>query len=273
MAKPTDRKPFFLITLIQNVPKRARFVLSTLIMSALMLITTIYFNFYNDWYIIPILFVTAYFLTFFSVLEGVEKGEWITLFIMPVLFTIAAYVFYFLFPVRWLTRLPFVIIYGFSFYAILLTSNIFNVGVEKNIQLFRAAFSVNFLYQSVLMFLAIQILLSFRQGFLLNGLAAFLVTFPLSLQVLWSVRPTVHIPRMLFSYSLFMSIIIMQIVMLVSFIPIQAPIFSLFVTACYYSLSGLTYHYIDQRLFRQTVNEYVFVFIFVLIVCLLTIRW
>lgn len=267
------KQRFFLVSLFQTIPKRLRFVTSALLMSFLLLVTTIYFTFFDTWYILPLLFVTSYFFTYFSVLEGVERWEWLMLFIIPVLFTIAAYAFYYLFPVRWLTRLPFIIIYGFSFYAILLTSNIFNVGVEKNLQLYRAAFSVNFLYHSLIMFLFMQIILSFRQNFLINGVLSFVVTFPLSLQILWSVKPQLTIPRQLLYYSFFISLIIFELVVMVSFVPLAPPIFSLFITACYYSISGIIYHFIDQRLFRQVVNEYVFVFIFVLVVTLLTLRW
>ena len=60
------------------------------------------------------------------------------LFLLPILLSVAMYLFYFLFPVRWLTRIPFVLVYGISMYAVLLSSNIFNVGVEKNLQLFLA---------------------------------------------------------------------------------------------------------------------------------------
>jgi hypothetical protein len=107
----------------------------------------------------------------------------------------------------------------------------------------------------------------------MNGMIAFLLIFPLSLQLFWSVKPEVTVRNQLFVESFLITVLIMQIVMTISFVPLKAPIFSLFVTACYYSLTGIIYHKLDQRLFKQTINEYLFVFVFVLIVCLLTVRW
>jgi len=66
---------------------------------------------------------------------------------MPIVLSIAFYMFYFLFPVRWITRIPFIALYAIAIYATLLCSNIFSIGVEKSLQLYRAAFSINFLFQ------------------------------------------------------------------------------------------------------------------------------
>jgi hypothetical protein len=53
-------------------------------------------------------------LTYFSILEGIEKIELLMLFFMPIVISIAFYISYFLFPARWLTRIPFVAIYAVS---------------------------------------------------------------------------------------------------------------------------------------------------------------
>ena len=87
--------------------------------------------------------------------------------------------FYFLFPTRWITRIPFIIFYSISVYAMFLVSNIFNVGVEKSLQLYRAAFSVNYFYQSLMVFLFANLILSLKLNFFLGGLLF------LSLDRLW----------------------------------------------------------------------------------------
>ncbi len=255
-----------------QIEKRIRFVVSALIMTAVMFIATFFF-FDKAIFLIPLLFILSYGVTYFSVLQGIEGIEWLLLFLMPVMFTIVFYLFYLLFPVRWLTRLPFIIIYGFSLYAMLLTSNIFNVGVEKSLQLYRAAFSVNYFYQTFVMFLAASVMFAFHLNPFLNGLLMFIITFLLSLQVLWSVRPKVFVERNLIHYSIFISTLVVQLGIVLSFIPIKLSIAALIITAVYYSVCGLLYHYIEQKLFSQTIREYVFVICFVCAIVLLSLQW
>ena len=261
-----------LTPVLGKVEKRIRFVIATLSLSAIMLFST-FFLFDKFWIFIPILIVATFFFTFFAILEGIEKVEWTMLFIMPVLWSIVAYLFYFLFPVRWITRLPFMFSYGFSIYAILLASNIFNVGVARSLQLYRAAFSVNYLYQTVIAFLAFNVLFSFKQNIVVNGVITFGLIYALGIQLFWSVKPKVYIDRTVKNYAFIVAIIILQIMFLFQFLAIKSTIVALFLTACYYSLSGILYHYSDQKLFNQTIREYVFVVIFVFIIVFLSIQW
>lgn len=255
-----------------RIEKRLRFVISTLVLVFLVLFST-FFQFNAALVFVPIIILASYFLTYFAIIEEIEKSEWFTLFVIPVVFTVSFYLFYFLFPVRWLTRVPFIVLYGISTYAILLTSNIFNVGVEKSLQLYRAAFSVNYFYQTVIIFLVSNIIFFVRGMFLLNGVVAGIITFPLSLQLYWSIKLNQTIDRDLLRYSLFTALIIAQIVIISSFVPLRPTIAALFTTVSYYSLSGLVTAFLDNRLFKNTIREYVFVFGFVLIIALLTLDW
>lgn len=265
-------KKNFLNELASKLPRRLRFVISAVVLTVLMLGTT-FFDFDTFWYILPLLVLATYFFTYFAVLEGIDKNEWIVLFIMPVFFTIFMYFFYYLFPVRWLTRVPLVLFYGLSMYALLLTSNIFNVGVEKNIQLYRAAFSVNFLFQTLIIFLATEVFLSFRQVFAVNAIGMFAVLFPVSLQLFWSVHPQSKIEKKDMFYAAVTSFLISQAVTVLSFIPLKTTILALFITGAYYSIGGLMYHYIDEKLFKQTVREYFMVMVVIIGIVILTIQW
>lgn len=239
----------------------------------LLFILSSFFEFNAAWIFVPVFIITAYIFTYFSILEGIEKTEWFTLFLMPVLFTVSFYLFFHLFPIRWLTRVPFITMYIISFYAISLTSNIFNVGVEKNLQLHRAAFSVNYFYQSLLFFILCNVLLSFKVNFLINSVIVFMVTVPLSVQLFWTVELDKNFNNQLLSYSLFNALIMGELAMLMSFIPLKSTLLSLFLTACYYSVSGATYHFIDQRLYKNVVKEYMIVVVVVLILSVLSISW
>ncbi len=237
-----------------------------------MLISSFFF-FDKALYFVPLFFLAAYFLTYISLLYDIEKIEWFTLFIMPVLFTIAFYLFYLLFPVRWLTRLPFIGIYSFSFYAIVLTSNILNVGVEKSLQLYRAAFSVNYFYQTLVIFLSASVILSLHLNPVFNGILISFIAFLLALQLLWSVRLKIYLDKQIVHYSILIGIIVMQLTILLSFIPLKLSVAALCITAAYYSLCGLLYHYLEQKLFMQTIREYIIVSVFIFAIMILSIPW
>lgn len=255
-----------------KIEKRVRFVISALVLSLLLLISTFFF-FDKAIFFIPLFILVTYFLTYFSILEGIDKSEWIMLFLIPVIFSVAFYLFYFLFPVRWLTRLPFIAIYIVAIYAVLLTSNIFNVGVEKSLQLYRAAFSVNYFLQTIIIFLIANILFSARENFLMNAVLIGASVFPVSFQLYWTIKLNLELERDLFLYAFFTAFALAQIVLVLSFIPFKPSIMALVATASYYSISGLVTAFIDTRLFKQTVREYIIVLGIVVAIALLTINW
>lgn len=255
-----------------KIEKRFRFVLSVVLMASLMLVSTFFF-FDKAIMFILLFIIVSFFITYFSILQRIEKIEWITLFFMPLALTVSFYLFYLLFPVRWITRLPFIAVYAFSLYAILLATNIFNVGVEKSLQLYRAAFSVNYFYHSIVIFLASSVLFSFHLNPFLNGIIMLILSFLLSLQLLWSVKPKIYFEKIVIHYSLFISAILFQITILMSFFPIKLSVFSLVATVTYYSLAGFLYHHLEQKLFLQTIREYLIVLGFVSLIVLLSLQW
>ena len=255
-----------------KIDKRLRLVMSVLILGLLMLIST-FFNFDKAIFFLPLFIIITYLLSYFSFLEGIKKIGWFGLFLMPELITVFFYLFYFLFPGRWLTRLPFIFVYEVSIYAVLLCANIFNVGVEKNLQLYRAAFSINFFYQAVVSFLLYNVLFSLKYHFFINIIGAGISTFLLSLQLFWTIRLNKYLEKDIFIYSLFITLLIIEISLLISFVPLRVSVYALFLTATYYSITGIIYHHIDQKLFKETIREYVSVWIFVLLITLLSLSW
>lgn len=255
-----------------KIDKRIRLVISVLTLGLLMLFST-FFNFDKALFFLPIFIFTTYSLSYFSLLEGIKKFSWFGLFLMPELITLFFYLFYFLFPGRWLTRLPFIFIYEVSIYAVLLCANIFNVGVEKNLQLYRAAFSINFFYQAVVLFLFYNVLFSFKYNFIINVIGAGISAFLLSLQLFWTIRLNRHLDKTVLIYSLFTALLMAESGLIASFIPSRTAVYALFLTATYYSVTGIIHHHIDEKLFTETIREYVSVWIFVLVITLLSLSW
>lgn len=253
-----------------KIEKRLRFVISSLLLTTLVLIST-FFSFDFVWLFVPIFIIFSYFFTYFSLLEDIEKVEWTALFIMPVIFTVVCYSFYFLFPVRWLTRVPYLFIYSVSMYALFLTSNIFNVGVEKSLRLYKAAFSVNYFYQTFLIFLSSNILFSLREYFIVNAIGVGVVSFALATQLFWTIKLDLELSTEVRNHALFVGLLMAETALVLSFLPLQGSVLSLILASTYYSLGGLTSAHLDNRLFRSTIREYVVVIIFVWVVAGLTL--
>ena len=58
-----------------KIDKRLRLVISVLILGLLMLIST-FFNFDKAFFFLPVFVVVTYFLSYFSLLEGIKKIGW-----------------------------------------------------------------------------------------------------------------------------------------------------------------------------------------------------
>ncbi|MBP7967006.1 hypothetical protein KAZ66_01920 [Candidatus Woesebacteria bacterium] len=258
---------------INFIPKRIRIVAATIVMT-LLLLSSSFFPFGETWYVfLSILFIISYITTYLAIFEGISGVEWYMLFVTSIILTLATYLFYFLLPVRWLTRVPLVLIFGLAYYAALLTSNIFNVGVEKSLQLYRAAFSVNYFLQSFIVFLLLMVIYTFKQNFMINGIASGVAAGILSLQLYWSVTPDATFNRRLLDYAMMTAILLFQFSVMISFIPLKTNVAALIFTAAYYSLTGIIHHHLGNRLFPNIIKEYIFVFIFVCFIALLTLQW
>lgn len=260
------------IDYFSQIGKRRRFIYATLVMTFFILVSS-FLDSQKVYLLLPLLIIFVYFSTFFSILEGINGAEWLMLFLMPIYFTIVYYFFYFILPGRWLTRLPYVSIYAISIYALLLSSNILNVGVAKNLQLYRAAFSVGFLYLAISAYLSYSLILSFKLYPIFNLIAFFLATYPLALHFFWSINPKTYIRREVLKYALVVTLIVAEFGYILSFMPLTPTIYALFLAAGLYSLLGLFHAHIEERLFRNRIREYLMVIIFVSIITLLSIRW
>lgn len=215
----------------------------------------------------------TYILSAWGLREDLGGIEWLTLFILPTMYALAVPLFYFLLPVRWLTRLPTAILFALGMYAILLVENIYNVAAVRAIQLLRAAHSVGLLLTLLTTFLLFAIIFSLHLPSYWNLLLVFVVSFPLSLQSLWAMKLEPKISQEIFLYSFVISFILGQLSFVFSFWPIQTIIEALFLTTVFYTLAGMVQQHLVERLFRRSIIEFIAVSVIVSILVLLTTRW
>ena len=128
-----------------DISKRQKIVISSILIT-IGLLSTQLVNFNLRFHFIAGLGILAYVLSLWALWESLNLTKAIVLMILPTFFAVAVASFYFLLPVRWLTRLPVALFFGLLFYLLLLSQNVFNVAAIRTIPLYRAASTAAFLF-------------------------------------------------------------------------------------------------------------------------------
>lgn len=252
--------------------KRQQFVIITVILTLGLMVTQMA---PSDWrYPLVITFSLAgYLLTAFGLREDLAGIEWLTLLALPTLFTAAVFLFYFLLPIRWLTRLPVAALYAVGMYALLLTENIFNVAAERSIALLRAAHTVGFLLTLVTYFLLISTVFSFRLSVGWTVLFIGAMSYVLIIQALWSIELTQRVSGVVGRITLLLTLVLMELVWVFEFWPVTSTLIALFLTTCAYCSVGMAQQYIGEKFYKKTAIEFGSVALIVFIILLMATRW
>lgn len=258
-----------------NLDKRKKIILATcLITAALVLSTqTVYFLFLK-YRLLLILGSVTYLLSLWALWEGMSRIKSVMLLLLPVSFTLAVAYFYFLLPVRWLTRIPVAVAFGLSFYILLLAQNVFNVSSIRTIPLYRAASTTAFLFTIITSVFVFQVLHAVMLPFYWNGLAVFFVSFMLLLPMLWSIEME-KISAKIVVYAIALSLIVGEGALVLSFWPIppNSLMWAIALGSVFFILLGVTLDVFREKLGRREVLSWMGFGLFVLAVILLTTSW
>lgn len=256
-----------------NLTKRQRFALLTTLTTLGLIATQLVSR--VDLYL-PMAFGLSFFsaLGSFIVFRPDLKGQRIiTSLILISFYTGAVAFFYFLLPVRWLTRLPTAILFGIGFYAILLTENIYSVATDRTIQLLRAGRSIGLLMTLITVFLLFETVISLHLNMWFNAALFFIISIPLAFQSLWSMELDVELKRKTFFHSMVLGMCVSEVGLGLSFWPGSGTLQALFLTTFFYVVVGASQQALIERLFPQTIREYIGVAIIVFILVLITTSW
>lgn len=255
-----------------NFNKRQKIVISAGLLT-IGLLSTQLVNFDLRFRFLGGLAVMAYVLSLWSLKESINITKAFVLMILPTLFTLGVASFYFLLPVRWLTRLPVAVLFGLTFYLLLLAQNVFNVASLRTIPLYRAASTASFLFTLLAAFFLYHVIFAFNLLFLWNGVVVFLVSFPLILQILWSIQMEDRISGATVAQSFVLSLILGELALSLSFWPSSATIWALSLSSAMYVLLGLTTQSLRGRLTRRAGWEYTVIGFAMLVVTFFTTAW
>jgi len=252
--------------------KRRKFVLASIILSLGLLVTQLVSQ---EWRYGVIAGISALsgILALWALYQDLKGIGWGISLVLPVLYPTAVALFYFLLPEKALTRTVILILFGIGMYAIFLTENIFVVASLRTIQLARAAQAVGFLFTLLIAFFLFDTIFSFKLAGWWNAGLVLVTSFPLVLHGVWSVDLSDRLPEKLWIYAAGLAIGMGQLALMISFWPVSIVVASLFLVTGLYVGLGLMQHQLGERLFQQTIREYVQVGVIVLIVTFIAARW
>lgn len=257
---------------ILHLNKRHKIVISSVLLT-IGLLSTQLVDFNLRFLFLGGLAVLAYILSLWSLWEGLNLTKAFVLLVLPVFYTAAVASFYFLLPVRWLTRLPVATLFGLTFYLLLLAQNVYNVASLRTIPLYRAASTVSFLFTLLSAFFIYHVISAFNMLFIWNGAVVLLISFPLVLQVIWSIKMEDKILVSDVVQSFIISLILGELALALSFWPSSATICSLALSSAMYVLLGLTTQILKGRMNKRVVWEYIGIGMLVLIISFLMTSW
>lgn len=270
MVRGKFRFPFRL-----QLDKRKKFVLSVLILSFGLLISQyikggerIIASF-----VLALLSLGSLFLIIRVDIKGVFNFPLNPLFILPFFYTLALGLFYFLIPERLLTRIIVTSFFAITLYALFLSHNIYAVSSIRTIALLRAANTVNFFLTIVAFFILVNIIFTLHLMPYFLFLAVLIVSFPLIVQNLWSVALESKISKLVLLFFLVIALLIAQMATMLSFWPVLPTVAALFLAGNFYTFVGLSQHWLERRLFRGVLWEYIWVIVVVFLVLIFATKW
>lgn len=255
-----------------NLNKRQKIIITSVILT-IGLLSTQLVDFNLRFRFIAGLGIAAYILSLWALWEGLNRTKAIILMILPTFYTLATSSFYFLLPVRWLTRTPVAFIFGLTFYLLMLAQNVFNVASIRTIPLYRAASTASFLFTLLSAFFIYNVIYAFNLIFAWNGLVVAAVSFPLILQSLWSQEMRDKITGATLVQSFILSLVIGELALSFSFWPMTNVIWSLSLSSALYVVLGLTMQVLRGRATKRVVWEYLGIGVIVFLISFLATSW
>jgi len=255
-----------------RLTKRRKFILSSLLLT-LGLGFLAFGRFANRYLAIAVWSALCIPLYLWSLLEGLVGWIWLLVWILPVFFTLGVGLFYFLLPTSLLTAIPIILLYFLGIYALFLSENIFTVASQRTIQLYRSASAIVYLLTLFTCFLLYDTVFSFRLPFWGNFGWVLVISFFLFLHFVWTVELEEKVSKKVFKFAFVLALILAEMALALSFWPSGIALSSLFLTAVAYVLLGLTQAEFADRLFKNTIREYLIVGFGVFLILLFYTSW
>lgn len=207
--------------------------------------------------------VFTYLATALALKKNITKKLWLTFLPVPALYSLTIGSFYFLLPSHFWSTIIILGLFSLGMYALFLTGNIFSFSQERTIQLLQAAKNVTLFFAILISLLGVQVIFSFNWPFYLNFLTIFFLHFLLLLNNVWSVNLDEKLTLKLFQLSFWSCLLISEIALTLSFLPLATWHISLLIMSVFYLILGILHVYLSAKFFKRAINEYLLLTIFI----------
>lgn len=255
-----------------QLTKRQKFVVVVLLLSASLFLS----GFVSGTELIILaLFLSVCTIVFLYLIlrKDVIGSFFAPLLVLPFLYTLAFTLFYSVLPERLISRIIVTAVYAFGIYSLFLTQNIFAVSSIRTINLLRSARIVSFIITIVVFFFLVNIAFSLRFPFFVTPMLVAVFTFLLNYQSLWvySLDNSHHKDLILFSSLI--SLALFELSFILVMWPVTAAIYAIFLTGIFYMYAGLVHAWIDRRLFKGIMWEYIWVGLLSILILFVFSEW
>ncbi len=255
-----------------NFSKRQKLVIATIFLT-LSLLTSEIFSGVNHIFIGFVLSILTTVVLYLILRKDLANSFYYPLFVLPFFYTLSVSIFYLLIPSRLLSIIILTIFYAFGLYSLFLTQNIFAVSSVKTINLLRSARIVSFVITVLVHFLMVNIIFSLRLPIYITPILIGVTGGLLNMQSLWVYVLEKSQIKELVTYSVVIGFLLMQLSFVLSIWPIDASIYSIFLTGIFYTYSGLSHAWFEKRLFKGVLWEYVWVGFLSVFILLVFAKW
>lgn len=272
------------------MPKRTRFVLVAFLIALSLWLSTWVSVEYRFGLTLGISALT-YILSVWVLFDDLKGIEWLTLVVLPVMFTLGSALFSNFLPnsiprifsrvfqvetailLAGFFRLIYYILFAIGLYGVLLIENIFSVASIRTIQLFRAARSVNFILTLVTSLFFFTAVFSLRLPFWWIGIGVFLTSFTLSFPSYWSVDLKNNYVSEVGKFAFTVGWLVSLVSLVLAFWPVKPFMGGLMLTSVLYALLGVMEQRLSSKVYLESAMEYLATVLIIMIIGFLTTSW
>lgn len=251
--------------------KRQKFAIAVAILSLGLFGASVTFNEYGI-LMSGLLALFSDLFLYWAIRDDLKENFSPQVFTLPFLYSLSFGLFSFLAPARLLTRLILTTLYAVGLYSVFLSENIFIVASVRTIALLNSARIVSLVISLITFFFLTNTTFSLRL-FVFPAVALVMFTTALlTIHAIW----TYTLEKSLRKDGLWIGIItlcLFELSGVLWFWPTSPTVLALFLTSIWYVLVGLSHVWLDKRLFRNVMWEYLWVAIIAFLVLVSFTKW